>query len=334
MAGNSNNPIDQMLDSIRRLFNFKNSSIAIIIILVAVSIWTVKNWFYIVDVDEVAVIQRFGKYYKTEGSGAHWKLPDFIDKKTNVKVLKTHIEEFGEITLKAGVRTEYAPETKKSVDVTLMLTGDKNCALVPWVVRYRISDPVKYLFNVQNQVQTLRDLSEASMRLVIGDRSIHEVITGREDISKQVKVELQKALDYINIGVAIKNIELKTTNVPKPVQPSFNEVNQAQQEKEKMIYQAQEDYNKIIPAAKGEADQMISNAEAYSLDRINKAKGDSARFVSLYNEYSKSKDATRRRMYLETMRDLLPKLGNKYIVDSEQKNLLPLLNMEAIGGKK
>ena len=130
-------------------------------------------------------------------------------------------------------------------------------------------------------------------------------------------------------------IEMKKTNVPEPVQPSFNEVNQATQEKEKMIYQAREEYNKLIPQAKGQAEKTIKEAEGYALDRINRAKGDASRFIALYNEYSKAKDVTRRRLYLEALRDIFPKLGDNNIVDSKQKNLLPLLNLgKPIGGQK
>jgi membrane protease subunit HflK len=170
-------------------------------------------------------------------------------------------------------------------------------------------------------------MSEASMRLVVGDRSINEVISKRDEIAVEARGLLQKELDQAETGLHIVTIEMKRTNVPDPVQPSFNEVNQATQEKEQMIYQAREEYNKSIPAARGEADRAIKTAEGYALNRVNRAKGDAARFTSIYQEYIKAKDVTKRRMYLETMRTLFPKLGHKYIVDSKQKNILPLLNM-------
>jgi membrane protease subunit HflK len=170
-------------------------------------------------------------------------------------------------------------------------------------------------------------MSEASMRLVVGDRSINEVISKRDEIAVEARGLLQKELDQAQTGIHIVTIEMKRTNVPDPVQPSFNEVNQATQEKEQMIYQAREGYNKAIPAARGEAERTIKAAEGYALNRVNRAEGDAARFTSIYQEYIKAKDVTKRRMYLETMRTLFPKLGPKYIVDSEQKNILPLLNM-------
>jgi membrane protease subunit HflK len=207
-------------------------------------------------------------------------------------------------------------------------------AVVPWIVQYRISDPYKYLFKVRNVKSTLRDLSESTMRLVVGDRSITEVINKREEIADQAEVHLQKELDEADTGINVTTIEMQKTNVPQPVEPSFNEVNQAIQEKERMIYQAREEYNKIIPQARGEAEKTIKSAEGYALDRINRAKGDAARFLELYAAYSKAEDVTRRRLYLEAIREIYIKLGPKYIVDAEQKNLLPLLNLgKPVGGK-
>ena len=216
-----------------------------------------------------------------------------------------------------------------------MLTGDLNVALVPWIVQYRVKDPYKYLFKVRDVRGTLRDLTESTMRLVVGDRSINEVISKREEIAIQARELLQKELDEAETGINVTTIEMKKTNVPEPVQPSFNEVNQAVQEKEKMIYQAREQYNKIIPQAKGNAEKTIKSAEGYGLDRVNRAKGDASRFLALYEEYTKAKDVTRRRIYLESLSEIFPKLGSKYIVDAQQKNLLPLLNLGQLkGGEK
>jgi membrane protease subunit HflK len=170
-------------------------------------------------------------------------------------------------------------------------------------------------------------MSESSMRLVVGDRSINEVISKRDEIAVEAKNLLQKELDEAETGINVVTIEMKKTNVPGPVQPSFNEVNQATQEKEQMIYQAKEDYNKAIPAARGEAERTIRAGEGYALDRVNRAKGDAARFTALYTEYAKAKDVTKRRLYLEALKELFPKLGQKYIIDSDQNNLLPLLNL-------
>jgi membrane protease subunit HflK len=297
-----------------------------IIVLIAVVLIIISSSFYTIGVNEVGIIQRFGRYVRTTSPGLNFKLPWGIEKLTKVPVRLIKKEEFGLRTIRADVRTEYA-RASAYLNESLMLTGDLNVAVVPWIVQYRINDPYKYLFKVRDVTGTLRDLTEASMRLVVGDRSINEVISKREEIADQAKVLLQKELDEAETGLNVVTIEMKKTNVPEPVQPSFNEVNQAVQEKERMIYQAREEYNKAIPAAKGDAEKTIKSAEGYALDRINRAKGDAARFLSLYTEYSKAKDITRRRMYLETLKDLFPRLGSKYIIDADQKNVLPLLNL-------
>lgn len=305
-----------------------------IIMLVIVVIYIGSSTFYTVGVDEVGIVQRFGKYVRTVQPGLSFKLPRGIEKATKVKVRYVYKEEFGFRTVEAGVRTQYAV-SKAYEGEYLMLTGDLNVAVVPWIVQYRVKDPYKFLFKVHNVRNTLRDLAESTMRLVVGDRSINEVISKREEIADQARSFLQKELDGAETGIYVVTVEMKKTNVPEPVQPSFNEVNQAVQEKERMVYQAREEYNKAIPAAKGNAEKTIKSAEGYALDRINRAKGDASRFVALYNEYSRAKDVTRRRLYLETLRDVLPKIGSKYIIDADQKNVLPFLDMrrEARGGK-
>ncbi|MBW1803503.1 MAG: FtsH protease activity modulator HflK [Deltaproteobacteria bacterium] len=305
-----------------------------IIIGILIILYLGSSIFYTVGVDEVGVVQRFGKYARTTPPGLNFKLPTGIEKVTKVKVRYVYKEEFGLRTLEAGVRTRYASGSAY-LSESLMLTGDLNVAVVPWIVQYRIKDPYNFLFKVRDVRATLRDLAESTMRMVVGDRSINEVISKREAIADQAEELLQKELDEAETGINVTTIEMKKTNVPEPVQPSFNEVNQAIQEKEKMVYQAREQYNKLIPQAKGQAEKTIRGAEGYALDRVNRAKGDASRFLALYEEYTKAEDITRRRLYLEALRDIFPKLGNKYIVDSEQKNLLPFLNLgQSTGGQK
>ncbi|MEJ2641983.1 MAG: FtsH protease activity modulator HflK [Desulfosarcinaceae bacterium] len=271
-------------------------------------------------------MQRFGKFVRTTQPGLNFKFPAGIEKVSKVKVRRVYKEEFGFRTVGASERSRFAASSDEN-SVSLMLTGDLNVAVVPWIVQYRINDPYDFLFKVRDVRQLLRDMSEAAMRLVVGDRSINEVISKREEIAVESRELLQKELDKAETGIHIVTIEMKKTNVPGPVQPSFNEVNQAIQEREQLIYQAREDYNKAIPAARGEAERTIQAAEGFALDRINRAKGDASRFKSLYAEYAKAKDVTKRRMYLESLQELLPRLGQKYIVDEDQKNLLPLLNL-------
>ncbi len=305
-----------------------------IIIVVIILIILGSSCFYTVGVDEVGVVQRFGKYVRTSQPGLSFKLPRGIEKVTKVKVRYVFKEEFGLRTIEAGVRTRYAPSTAYESE-SLMLTGDLNVAVVPWIVQYRINNPFNYLFKVHNPRVTFRDLAEASMRLIVGDSSINEVISKREELAAKNKELLQRFLDDAETGIKVVNVEMKKTNVPQPVQPSFNEVNQAIQEKERMIYQAKEAYNKVIPAAKGQAEKTIKAAEGYALDRVNRAKGDAARFLELYKAYATAEDVTKRRLYLEAMQTILPKMGGKYVVDAEQKNLLPLLNLgKSLGSKE
>ena len=332
-GGDSGGPpgLDEVFEKIRGAKGKFPGGVWLIVIAV-ILFFLGSSSFYTVAVDEVGVVQRFGKYARTTQPGLSFKFPRGIEKVSKVKVRYVFKEEFGLRTLQAGVKTRYASGAAY-LGESLMLTGDLNVAVVPWIVQYRIDEPYKYLFKVKNVRTTLRDLAEASMRYVVGDRSINEVISKRAEIALDAKALLQKELDEAETGIKVSTIEMKKTNVPEPVQPSFNEVNQAVQEKEKVIYQAKEQYNKIIPAAKGNAEKTIKNAEGYALDRVNRAKGDAARFVALYEEYAKAEDVTRRRLYLEAILEIFPKMGHKYIVDADQKNLLPLLNLgKAIGG--
>jgi modulator of FtsH protease HflK len=288
--------------------------------------------FYTVNQDEVGIVQRFGRYVETTQPGLNFKLPLGIDTVTKVNVKRVQTEEFGS----AAAEVDFRPRAKTGAEtgnVALMLTGDLNVAVVPWIVQYRVKDPYNFLFKVANVRQLLKDMSEAAMRLVVGDRSINEVISKRDEIAIEARVLLQRELDLAETGLHIVTIEMKKTNVPPSVQPSFNEVNQATQEKEQMIYQANEEYNKFIPSARGEADRTIREAEGYALNRVNRAKGDAARFRATYEEYRKAKDVTKRRLYLEYMRGVLQKMGPKYIVDPDQKAALPLLNLINPAGK-
>ena len=296
------------------------------IVIILLLLFIGSSTFYTVGYDEVGVIQRFGKYVRTGQPGLNFKLPTGIEKVTKLRVTHVHKEEFGFRSARTDARERFSAGSE-NINVSLMLTGDLNVAIVPWIVQYRIKDAYNFLFKVRDVRKLLVDMSEASMRLVVGDRSINEVINKRNEIAVEARNVLQKEMDNAESGIHIVTIEMKKTNVPGPVQSSFNEVNQAIQEKETMIYQAKEDYNKAIPAAKGEAERTVKAAQGYALDRVNRAKGDASRFKAIYAEYAKAKDVTKRRLYLEMLRELFPKLGEKYIIDADQKNLLPLLNL-------
>ena len=314
--------VDEFLKQLKTLKIPGGSVIIAILIILAIMAY---SSFFTVDTGAVGVVQRFGMYIRIANPGLNFKLPFGIETVTKVSKKKVFKEEFGLASdSNDGRRRLVGSDTASTA---LMLTGDLNVAVVPWIVQYRIKNPYNYLFKVKDVKGLLRDLSEASMRLVVGDRSINEVITKRSEIANEAEDVLQKELDKAETGIMVENVELKRTNVPGPVQSSFNEVNQAIQDKEKLIYEAKEDYNKAIPAARGEADRTVKAAEGYALDRINRAKGDAARFNALYIEYVKAKDVTKRRLYLESLKELLPKLGDKYIIDANQKNLLPFLNI-------
>ena len=210
-----------------------------------------------------------------------------------------------------------------------MLTGDLNAAVVEWVVQYRIVDPAKYLFEVRDVEDTFRDMNEAVMREVVGDRTVNEVVTvGREEITATVLEKLQALCDQYETGFTVDQVVLQDVNPPDPVKPAFNEVNQAEQERSKLVNQAQSEYNKVVPRAEGEAEQTIRAADGYALERVNRAKGEAARFMSVYAEYRKAPEVTRKRIYLETLNDIIPKTGRKIIIDDQIRGILPLLNLE------
>lgn len=291
----------------------------------------VLGWtgYYQVDPDEVGVVQRFGKYVRTTDPGPHFLIPFGVEHVTKVPVQRQLKMEFGLQTEQAGIQTRYAAQTAELLAQSISLTGDLNVAIVEWIVQYRIKDSKAYLFNVRHVNQTFSDMSEAAMRQVVGDHSVDEVLTiGREAIALQAKEELQRLCDLYGIGIEVMQLVLQDVNPPDAVKPAFNEVNQAIQEKERAINEAWADYNKAVPRAKGEAEQMIRAAEGYALERVNNAEGHAKRFEAVYAEYRKAPDVTRKRMYLEHLAELLPKLGRKLIMDEDARGILPLLQLD------
>jgi membrane protease subunit HflK len=277
-------------------------------------------------------VQRFGKYFKEVQPGLHFKFPLGIDTATIVPVKRQLKQEFGFTTPGATDPYQSPVDGKRETE---MVTGDLNAALVEWVVQYRISDPAKFLFEVREPSATLRYVSESVMREVVGDRTVDEVITiGRQEIESEALVKMQALTTKYAMGINIDQVQLKNINPPQPVQESFNEVNQAQQEKEKLINEARREYNKVIPLAEGEKDQRIREADGYRLKRINEAEGDVARFNALLTEYLKAPQVTRRRIYVETMQAVLPGIRSKIIVDDQTRNILPLLNLDTPDGDR
>jgi len=296
-----------------------------VLLLIAVVI-TVAMSFYTIDANENGIVLRFGKYYKTTYPGLHLKLPWGIDKLYKVKVGYQWKEEFGFRTARPGVKTIYSKN--RFTDESWMLTGDLNIADVQWIVQYKIKDPFKFLFNVREQSGTIRNVAEAAMRFVVGDRSFQEVLqSDRRIVARQAQEYLQETLNQYNMGVNIELVQLITVQPPGPVFDSYNEVNRAKQEQETAINEANQVYNKEIFRIQGEADRMIQEARGYGIDRINRASGDAKLFTSVFNEYQKAREVTRQRLYLETMEKVMRSVDEKVLIDKEVKNLIPLLNL-------
>ncbi len=302
--------------------NISLGTIRWVIIGIILIIFLVSSVFT-VNPEEVGVIRRFGKYTRVAPPGLNFKLPFGIETIKKVPVERQLKEEFGFRTKTAGVRTEYA--SRAFQQESLMLTGDLNASEVEWIVQFRISDPYKFLFKVRNAISTFRDMNEALMREVVGDRSVSEVLTiGRVEIASTVTARLQELCDQYETGIKVDQVVLQDVNPPDPVKPAFNEVNEAQQEREKLINQARSEYNKVIPKARGDASRIIEEARGYAVERVNQARGEATRFNAIFKEYSMAPEVTRQRIYLETMNDVLPRVGRKLITDKETTGILPL----------
>ncbi len=313
---------ERMGDSGGKIVGFALAGLVVLLGLVT-SIYTVPT-------DSVGVVLRFGKPLPDKvDPGLRMKLPFWIDEVAIVPVERQLKQEFGFGTAGATSEAQYT-SPKEQEDEKAMVSGDLNGVLVEWVVQYRIRDPRAYLFNVRDPDRTLRNASESVMREVVGDRTVDEVITiGRQEIEMEANKRLQVLVDKYEMGLGIGQVQLKDVNPPKEVRSSFNEVNQAQQERERAINVAKGDYNKAVPQAAGTADQKIQEAEGYATQRVNESLGNVANFEAVFAEYLKAPEVTRQRIYLETMGRTLPALGGKTIIDGDAKNVLPLLNLGA-----
>ena len=309
-----------------KLPKIKPGILKLVVIAVVVLI-ILAGSIYQISPEEIGAILRFGKYVRATDPGLHLKFPLGIEKLIKVPVQRQLKKEFGFRTTRPGIRTEYRVTTDSQREA-MMLTGDLNVAVVEWIVQYKIKNPYNYLFKIRDADSTFRYMNEAVVRRVIGDNSVDEVITvGRARIANEAKEELQKLCDLYEIGIEVNQLIFQDVNPPDAVKPSFNEVNESLQEKERKINEAWSEYNQAIPKATGEAIQMIRAAEGYAMERVNNSKGDANRFIAIYREYARAPLVTRKRMYLETINLILPKIGKKIIFDEKQKNILPLLNL-------
>jgi membrane protease subunit HflK len=298
-------------------------------LIVSFSLLVIILWSSIfqISTEEVGVITRFGEYVRQVEPGLNFKIP-LAEDVYKVPVERQQKLEFGFRTASAGINTQYR-QSSSTKDESLMLTGDLNLAEVQWVVQYRVDNAYNNLFEVRNPQNTLRTLSEAAMRQIVGDRTVNEVLTvGRTEIGSKSQELIQQICREYSLGIKIEQVVLQDVNPPEPVKAAFNAVNEAQQEKETLINQAKSEYNKVIPKARGQAEETIQQAEGYAAERVNNADGEAARFTALYNEFIKAPEVTKRRVYLETMSSVIPKIGNVVITDEKGNNVLPLLQMQ------
>ncbi len=319
-------PPDLMDVLARSLRSLRGRSFDGAVLLVLFLAWMAWSTIYTIPSDSVGVIQRFGQFLREVPPGLHFRLPLGIDTTAVVPVKRQLKLEFG---FKTDGATDQAQNSRQPEAETQMVTGDLNSALVEWVVQYRIAEPQKYLFQIRHPQATLRDASESVMREAVGDRTVDEVITiGRQEIEIEALARMQVLAAKYDLGISIDQVQLKNVNPPKPVQVSFNEVNQAQQEKEKLINEARREYNKVVPLAEGEKDQRVREAEGYKLKRVNEAEGDVARFNAVFAEYLRAPEVTKRRIYVETLQEVLPNLRSKIILDEQGRQILPLLQLD------
>ena len=323
---------DGIEEFLRRMPRRRKRKIIVTAIIVVVALIFIRTTYYTVDAQSVGVVQLFGKYTRTTQPGLHFMIPFGIESVTKVPVTRILSQEFGFRTQTPGVRTVISP--KAFLDESLMLTGDLNVVVVEWIVQYKIGDPRAYLFNVNRVEETIRDVSEAAMRQVVGDRSVDGVLTvERLQVGEEATLKMQEILDRYGSGIQVVTVKLQNVTPPDEVKPAFNAVNEAKQEKETMINVAMKEYNTIIPRASGDAEKVIKQAEGYAIDRVNRAEGDAARFLSLWKSYSVAKDVTRRRLYMETMSKVLSQVEKKYIIDEDETGILRVLPLDELGGK-
>ncbi len=317
-----------------RMPNLKRPRGLWLLVLIVAAIILGSSAYYTVGPDETGVVLRFGRFVRQTGPGLHFKLPLGIEKAIQVKTGRVQKEEFGFRGIGAGVRSRFDTE---GYDIeSLMLTGDLNVIDVKWIVQYRIRDPQKWLFKVRNGRSAIRDLSESVVRRIVGNSYSDLVLTReRSEIAVRAQKELQRLLDSYNTGVQVVTVKLQDVNPPKPVRPSYNEVNEARQQRERMINEAQEAYNRRIPTALGQAKRMITEAEGYATERVNRARGEAERFDKVLAAYRQAKEVTLRRFYLEAMAQVLQRAAKVYLVDEKVKGFLPHLNLKGnqMGGE-
>ena len=296
------------------------------IIILGLAAITAFSGIYVVDETENAVITRFGKYTKTEGPGLHTKLPFGIEKNYNVDIKTIRAEQFGFKTVKSGRNNEYRNNISEESE---MLTGDLNIVDVEWVIQYKVVEPKSWLFNIYERQQTIRDISRSVINTLVGDRTIFDVMSvDRSTIQNLAQEQMNNQFNSLGLGINVTTVQLQNVVPPSEVQEAFEDVNKASQDMKRLINEGKEAYNSEIPKAQGEADRQIQIAEGYAAERINMAKGDVARFNSVYEEYKRSPRVTKERIYLETMDSIFGSEKKPDLIDSELENLVPVKNLK------
>jgi len=284
--------------------------------------------YYTVEPDGQAVVKRFGKVVDIRGPGLHFKLPYGIDRHYFIPTERVLKEEFGFRTVSTRDRMVYE-KLPVHRNESLMLTGDLKVIDVEWVVQYRVDDPDAYLHRVRDREKSIRDISEAVMRRIVGNSLGSAVLTEkRVQVAQMARDEIQEILSSFEMGVRIQTVELQDVTPPETVKPAFNEVNEAEQERERLINEAEKLRNQVIPRAQGEAQQLIEEAEGYRANRVNRALGEAERFTAILAEYQHAPETTRRRLYLEMIDKVLPALGHVYVMEEGQMSPIPLLNLD------
>ena len=301
----------------------KPGMVTLIIIIIAVLVFLGTS-FYIVDQTEEAVITRFGKNLKTTGPGLHYKLPFGIDRTYIVNVKNVQTEQFGFRTLSSGVSSSYQTNTNMST----MLTGDLNMVDVEWIIQYRIVDPVAWTFNVQDKTSTIRDVSQSAINMLVGDRAIMDIMGFERSAIESAGADyMNETFKGYGLGISVIAVKLQNTDPPSGVQQAFDDVNKAIQDRNRLINEGQQAYNELIPRTKGEADRIVQVAEGYATERKNRAEGDVARFKAVYEEYRRSPEVTRQRLYYEMMEDVFKDSKNTALIDRRFNNFLPFRDL-------
>ena len=302
----------------------------LIVVLIIIVIQVVYSSFYTIKPGERGVVLRFGEYSKTASPGLNFKIP-LVDNVIKVDIETVRKEEFGFRTKVPGQKSIYQREGFDAE--SLMLTADKNVIDVQWIVQYKVQDPFNFLFKVQDVRQAVRDVSETAMRRIVGNMDFDYVLSNREILANTTADELQAELNNYEAGAVIVTVQLQDVNPPDAVKPAFNEVNEADQDMKRLVNEAEEAYNRVIPKARGEALQIVEEASGYEAQRVNESKGDTARFLAIMKEYQAAEEVTRKRMYLETMQEILPSVTDIYVIDKEQRSILPFLNVGGVPQK-